>query len=302
MIEAKDLAEALTKHLPGLHDQRSHGRRHVRRWEPLDYKQAFRLLTGRFYADRDAVNALLDNHDVYMVDGLMCIVEHPDRERFGPDDTSQPITPEMADHFLSSVHRLQKTNPIDKRFVVHLTETPFQAFGYADRPDIGGFTTPGARIVCVRPASATMEPMQWKAEKALFDQGFLMPAGGQAEPVDYLLAHEWGHAVYWSGDYESSAHLITRTFRNLEAQGINPLGGFSEYGASKPNEGYAEAFAQWVLAGWEPNRLAEILATSEGWTSFVDEPAGEPESDWTSDLPLLPLAEPQTWREAASPT
>ena len=300
LIETKDLVEALTKHLPGLHDQRTHGRRHVRHWEPLINEQAYRTLRNRFFADPEAIRALLDNHDAYVVDGLLCLVEHPDREHFGPDDTSRPITPEMADHFLSTVHRLQTTNPIDTRFIVHLTEAPFQAFGYADRPEIGGFTNSAANILCVRPSSVTMTETEWKVlKKSLSVEGWLMPAGRQFEPVDYLLAHEWGHAVFWSNDPESSAHLLAQTFRDLERRAISPLIGLSGYGTQSPHEGYAESFAQWVLAGWEPSRLAESLATSEGWRSFTDEPLGR-QPDWAGFVAATVQNE-QDWREAASP-
>lgn len=309
LIEAKDLVEALKDvRFESLHPRDARGRfAHLpgAHWDPpkpLIREQAYRVLSNRFYADREAINALLDNHDVYVVDDLLCLVEHPDRERFSLNDTSKPITPEIAKHFLSTVHELQTTNPIDTRFVIHLTETPFQAFGYGDNSGIGGFTNPGPHILCVRPAAVTMDSMQWKVfRKSLAIDGWLMPAGEHFEPVDYLLAHEWGHAVYWSGDPASSARLLAQTFRDLEREpGASPLAGLSQYGSQNPSEGYAEAFAQWVLAGWEPNQLGEILAKEEGWESFTSEPIGQPEDDWTLGLPEF-QGNPQSFREAASP-
>ena len=258
LIEAKDLVEALTKHLPGLHDQRSHGRRHVRHWEPMIDEQAYRTLRNRFFADPEAIRALLDNHDAYVVDGLLCLVEHPDREHFGPDDTSRPITPEMADHFLSTVHRLQTTNPIDTKFIVHLTEAPFQAFGYAriSRRSVGSPDSV-CRLLGVRPASVTMTETEWKIlKKSLSVEGWLMPAGSSSSRSTTCSRTSGGTRSSGATTLSRRHACSPRPFATLNVTPAVPCG-LSGYGTQTRHEGYAESFAQWVLAGWEPSRLAE---------------------------------------------
>lgn len=279
MIEAKVLAEALTKHLgPGphpdgspqsVHGRRGHHRHHTLSapWlHKLDDRMALHAVMTRYHCDRDMAADLLNRHDVYTVDGMMCVVQHEDvpAVEFG-----DKVTPQLRDQFLAQVHRLQVSNPIHEGlngpWVVNLTTEPFVVSN--EPPGVGGFTSAEPSIICIRPSAANMPKSEWKDVKRLSRRGHLMPVGEREQPIDYLLAHEWGHAWMWDHGEEYVQQRYDFLLDRGQ-QGVSVLG-VSNYAMSNPMEFYAEMFAQYVLGNEDiASDLGSELADGEDWNAL----------------------------------
>ena len=83
--------------------------------------------------------------------------------------------------------------------------------------------------------------------------------------VEYTLIHEFGHVIdgirqdVWSPLGRANIHKINVDFWNrMKIEG-------SAYGTTDPVEGYAEAWAQWVLGGPGSNRFSDAYAEMYGW-------------------------------------
>lgn len=93
----------------------------------------------------------------------------------------------------------------------------------------------------------------WESKKGSAD-GF-MPAQDDHDRWEYVLAHEWGHAI----DHENALD-------QMMAQFDDHVHGLSAYGESSPREAYAEAFAEWYLTkGRTSNAAAKHYAQKFGW-------------------------------------
>lgn len=92
----------------------------------------------------------------------------------------------------------------------------------------------------------------WEQSKTS-DDGF-MPAQDDHDRWEYVLAHEWGHAI----DHENALDQMMAQFDDHH--------GLSAYGQSSPREAYAEAFAEWYLTkGHTSNAAAQFYAQKFGW-------------------------------------
>jgi hypothetical protein len=82
-----------------------------------------------------------------------------------------------------------------------------------------------------------------------------MSVGSTVDAGDYVLAHEWGHAVT---DPAAKAKLSRLRTANTDA--------LSEYGRTKREEAFAEAFAEYVLTGGATtNTAAQAYAKAFKW-------------------------------------
>jgi hypothetical protein len=82
-----------------------------------------------------------------------------------------------------------------------------------------------------------------------------MPAADDHDRLDYVLAHEWGHAI----DTHSGLDLMVLQF----GESSHAL---SDYGQSSPREALAEAFAEWYLTkGHTTNAAAQEYAAKFNW-------------------------------------
>ena len=95
------------------------------------------------------------------------------------------------------------------------------------------------------------------SSRVFYDESFThdrakMPVARQGSALDYVLAHEWGHAI----DDE-----------NIEGRrDLSDHPELSVYGHKSPYEGYAEAFAEWYLSGGRTsNNAAQAYAQRYGW-------------------------------------
>jgi hypothetical protein len=83
-----------------------------------------------------------------------------------------------------------------------------------------------------------------------------MPASGNVSISQYVLAHEWGHAV------NDEPFGAAPNYESAQAR----VAGMSDYGKSSPYEAYAEAFAEWSLTGGKTtNVAAQQYARDYGW-------------------------------------
>jgi hypothetical protein len=93
----------------------------------------------------------------------------------------------------------------------------------------------------------------WESEKTAAD-GF-MPAQDDHSRWEYVLAHEWGHAI----DHASPIDQLMAQFSEGSV-------GLSAYGQASPREAYAEAFAEWYLTkGHTTNNAALFYAEKFDW-------------------------------------
>lgn len=88
----------------------------------------------------------------------------------------------------------------------------------------------------------------------------LMPGAKNTSKNHYILTHEYGHKVDMATGMRSAGGE-----KGLWAD-VDVQDGLSEYGNSIPEEGYAEAFAEWhVTQGKTDNFAAKTYAYNEGW-------------------------------------
>ena len=98
-----------------------------------------------------------------------------------------------------------------------------------------------------------------------------VPVGSKAGLRTYVLTHEWGHLMDKRGEgqsYEDKVQEIGNIF-STKYDGVSGLDLMSKYGNSSPTEGFAEAFAEYVISkqrGFEMNNPVVLaLANKYGW-------------------------------------
>jgi len=88
-----------------------------------------------------------------------------------------------------------------------------------------------------------------------------MPIRLETAWPEYVIAHEWGHAI----DYDDRPGGDTMTQDRLHGM-MTDEDAFGEYGAKNQIEGHAEAFAEWYLSGGDTDNQAAIsYADMYGW-------------------------------------
>jgi hypothetical protein len=114
----------------------------------------------------------------------------------------------------------------------------------------GGFVFPGDDNVFIN-----MDEI--KHFKSASEKGWTMPAGKDHDPGQYVYTHEFGHQF----DANNKRSGGRGMYENPEIKKQ-----LSDYGKSIPEEGYAEAFAEWhVTEGKTTNPAAIAYAKHEGW-------------------------------------
>lgn len=110
-----------------------------------------------------------------------------------------------------------------------------------------GYTNLGANHIEVNPVVYTRE-------KVLNTGGLMKSARGNLPR--YVIAHEYGHALGAGKDHD---HEVEQVW--VDHPGV------SLYGRTKPTEGAAEAYADWVMTGGKTdNEFTKAMAKLEGWS------------------------------------
>lgn len=91
------------------------------------------------------------------------------------------------------------------------------------------------------------------------DPDWFMPTSKDLPGLRYVLTHEWGHAL----DPQQPEVIAVW----IRAQALERRKGLlSSYGKKNAHEGYAEAFAEWVLSGGRTkNPVVKLYAREFGW-------------------------------------
>lgn len=95
-----------------------------------------------------------------------------------------------------------------------------------------------------------------------------MPAGANFTHQQYTLAHEIGHIIDGSHQHtmlQPPGKKQFATRRDQMKYWHDHADELSTYGRANLHEGYAEAFAQWVLGGPGSSRVADEYARRYGW-------------------------------------
>lgn len=123
-------------------------------------------------------------------------------------------------------------------------ELDFGVMGQAD-----GSTDPATAHITIN--SGTWGPQ-------IEGAGADMPIGADVPRWLYVLAHEWGHV----SDTSLGEHREWALWWDLGYQ-------LSAYGQTGPAEGYAEAFAEWILTqGRTSNPAARVYADRYSWSNL----------------------------------
>lgn len=161
-------------------------------------------------------------------------------------ETNNPDLP--IEHVLDWVDELHARNPARGPIRISIVPADFEATGQ---------THPPAASILLNEKAFTL----WNTNDA---QG--MPIAYTTPKWQYVLTHEWGHAIdpFFTDelDYESrEAYLDAWTQGKGEENGD-----MSPYGRQNAAESFAEAFAEWYLTdGATPNNAANDYAALFGW-------------------------------------
>lgn len=138
---------------------------------------------------------------------------------------------------------------------------------------VGAYVQLGVPTVHVNPKIAAGDPQVIAAFGQGAHAGHFMPAGKDFPPRQYTLTHELGHVLdglqkdtYRGGGSTPSGFPLPRlTDESAASLHREHRSDFSKYGTTNLQEGYAEAFSQWVIGGPGSSRLADAFARRFGW-------------------------------------
>lgn len=137
---------------------------------------------------------------------------------------------------------LDRRNPAEGRFTVTITPADDRTFA---KHDGEAETVRGEPFIRIK--DTALDDSR--------DRSGFMPAADDHGRLEYVLAHEWGHAIDHRDDMESL----------VEGLGDNSTW-LSAYGLTSGREAYAEAFAEWFLTkGHTDNKSAIMFAERYGW-------------------------------------
>jgi Zn-dependent peptidase ImmA (M78 family) len=91
-----------------------------------------------------------------------------------------------------------------------------------------------------------------------------MEAAYENNPALYTLAHELGHTVDSRMNDSNRGKVVGGFRRKFKDDTL-----WSQYGRKKPEEAYAEVFAQWLLGERTP--VTEAFAERYGWYLSAEE-------------------------------
>lgn len=119
----------------------------------------------------------------------------------------------------------------------------------------GGYVTEGLDFLNINPlvAKGLVEHLTEAQRLAQF-----MPGSAQGSLRQWILAHELGHIIDHGHGHTHDGKAAGSLFRKLKA-------GLSRYGKSHRSEGYAEAWAQWLIGGPGSSPVADAYAREYGW-------------------------------------
>lgn len=184
------------------------------------------------------------------------------------------MTEAQTKAFLDDVERTIRKSGLDDRditFKVPVGDREFRA--RRNGGVTGAYVARGIPTVHVNPKIAAGDPVVIAAFGRGAHTGHFMPAGKDVPPREYTLAHELGHVL--DGLNGDTFRTLGKTPSGFDLPSVNTdtaavlhrehRDDFSKYGTSNLQEGYAEAFAQWVHGGPGSSRLADAFARRFGW-------------------------------------
>jgi GNAT superfamily N-acetyltransferase len=265
---------AMLKHLPGQHDQSTHGHGKGATGGHLtttptgeDLPEGWGRLDGDALLQR-RIQILIDedvhpddaewvakrqvakgNQPTVYENGAVTIEIHPDADKV-MDPGSHAAIVRQAD-FLNKAAPVQNlTIRIDDWYVT-------KASGSTKGDDVVGWTTmkhadkDGHATIAIRPVAFT--------NRTPLREGLTVGSGGQ-----YVMAHEWGHAVKQPKGY---ARALDGSHREAALYRLfGDAAQVSAYAMSQPAEFYAEAFADWHQSRGQTKRPVVRKAAQEfGW-------------------------------------
>ena len=178
-------------------------------------------------------------------------------------------TEEIENTIIPTFNRLQSTNPIkgwvDLRLEKKLDHLP----GDDSLGHVGGRTRLGTGSIQLsgKFAGRTVDDI---------DVPFNTPAARGHLWSEYLLTHEWGHALDQSkstargyfGRGKPDIDYKPNEYGKRSLHMFNTETAFSEYGHTNPMESYAEQFAEFRLSGGKTRYVgAQMYAKEFGWTA-----------------------------------
>jgi hypothetical protein len=216
----------------------------------------------------DVINEYLANYNMMKREQVIDWIQ---RGKFGKDTTAliekgivyqngsvkvsfysggRTVPPKVQKEILDHIDALQAANP--KSTVVRVT------IGKNKRNAYGWAILNGEDIWLAPKTAKTTTPN-------LVEGGtFKMPALAENPQWKYTLTHEWGHHIDEGSSFFGQASETTYIIDRLKRQ--FPEAFRSVYSLEKPEEFYAEMFAEYFLTnGTTPNPLVQAMAKEFGW-------------------------------------
>jgi hypothetical protein len=155
---------------------------------------------------------------------------------------------EILDH----LDGLQTTNPNGEKLTFIIGPTKKNAYGWA---------TLGGDQIWLAPKTAKM------ADANVAEAGtWKMPILGEIAQFKYTITHEWGHHIDKGGSRSAQSADTSTAIQRIKAQ--FPQAFKSEYGQTKPEEFFAENFAEFYLTkGKTTNEITQAMAKEFGWVA-----------------------------------
>lgn len=137
---------------------------------------------------------------------------------------------------------------------------------FAGRNAAGGYVVRGTRRIQLAPALA--KGRQWPS-----GSGWHAPYSGTVDTLRGTISHEMGHVVdnILDSTYErhgpkpSESTFWTAQFDGVVGKSRRHKADAWQYARTNPAEGYAEAFAQWVIGGPGSSPIADAYARRYRW-------------------------------------
>jgi hypothetical protein len=162
------------------------------------------------------------------------------------------LSAKRIEEILDHLDGLQATNPNGEKLTFIIGPTKKNAYGWA---------TLGGDQIWLAPKTAKMgdanvaEAGTWK-----------MPILGEIAQFKYTMTHEWGHHIDKGGSRSAQSADTSTAIQRIKAE--FPDAFKSEYGQTKPEEFFAENFAEFYLTkGKTTNEITQAMAREFGWVA-----------------------------------